>query len=155
MSYLEDFEKTLAEKCHHQSLSRRSARHLSVGWISGTEKWKKADVSTRRTEPIQNTVGFRILCRSCAAIRARNRVCARSWTGNRDGAFRAGDGRVREAEIPNAYNLRRRKEKDRDRQAVFRGLGCALRLCNKVRVTVYVGKWFWAVGRETRWIGGI
>ena len=96
MSYLEDFEKTLAEKCHQNEPPFCQAACPFRLDIKGLEeKWKKGRFNAAyRT--YQNTVGFPdIVSKRC--VREGMSACE-AGRGNRDRAFRAGDCRVREAE---------------------------------------------------------
>lgn len=99
MSYLEDFEKTLAEKCHQNEPPFAQAACPFRLDIKGLEeKWKKGRFNAAyRT--YQNTVGFPdIVSKLCSHPCEKACLRAKLDGGDRDRAFRAGDCRVREAE---------------------------------------------------------
>ena len=88
MSYLEDFEKTLAEKCHQNEPPFCQAAcpfRLDIKGLEEKDLSEYGGISGYCVEAVQPSV--RESVPACEAGR-----------GNRDRAFRAGDGRVREAE---------------------------------------------------------
>lgn len=132
MSFLNEFEKTLAEKCHQKEPPFCQAAcpfHLDIKDLE--EKWKKGRYNAAyRT--YQNTVGFpEIVSELC------DRPCERACIRTRvDGAVSLGllekatlDFAKRKT--PNAYPLPSKGKKVAVIGGGLSGLGCALRLCNK------------------------
>ncbi|MGI6054621.1 MAG: pyridine nucleotide-disulfide oxidoreductase/dicluster-binding protein [Clostridium sp.] len=139
MSFLEDFEKTLAEKCRQNEPPFCQAVCPFRLDIKGLEeKWKKGRFNAAyRT--YQNTVGFPgIVAKLCD--RPCEKACLRARL---DGAVQL--GLLEQATIayarrktPNAYNLPSKGKKIAIIGGGLSGLGCALRLCNKkYEVTVF------------------
>ena len=100
MSYLEDFEKTLGgEMPSERAAVLPGSLSVPAGYQGTGRKVEKG--TFQRGVPDLSEYGwdFRILCRSCAAIRGE-KACLRAKLdgGIAMGAFRAGDGQVREAE---------------------------------------------------------
>lgn len=139
MSFLEDFEKTLAEKCRQNEPPFCQAACPFRLDIKGLEeKWKKGRFNAAyRT--YQNTVGFPgIVAKLCD--HPCEKACLRSRL---DGAVQL--GLLEQATVayarrktPNAYNLPSKGKKIAVIGAGLSGLGCALRLSNKkYEVTVF------------------
>lgn len=132
MSFLNDFEKTLAERCHQNEPPYcQAVCPFSLDIKDMEDKWKKARFNAAyRT--YQNTVGFpKIVSEIC------DRPCETSCLRAKvDGAVSLGlmekatlDFAKRKA--PNAYNLPSKGKKIAIIGGGLSGLGCALRLCNK------------------------
>lgn len=139
MGFLQDFERTLAERCHQNEPPFCQAVCPFRLDIKGLEeKWKKGRFNAAyRT--FQNTVGFpQIVAEICD--RPCEKVCIRAEV---DRAISLGlmekatvDFAKRKA--PNAYNMPSKGRKIAVIGAGLSGLGCALRLCNKkYEVTVF------------------
>ena len=99
MSYLEDFEKTLAEKCHQNEPPFCQAACPFRLDIKGLEeKWKKGTFQ-RGVPDLSEYGGISGYCVEAVQPSVREGMSAcEAGRGDRDRAFRAGDCRVREAE---------------------------------------------------------
>lgn len=139
MSYLEEFEKTLFERCQQNEPPFCQAAcpfHLDVRGLE--EKWKKGRFNAAyRT--YQNAVGFPgIVSELCG--RPCEKACIREKV---DGAVAIGllekaTVEYAKRKTPNAYNLPSKGRKIAVIGGGLSGLGCALRLCNKkYEVTVF------------------
>ncbi len=139
MSFLEDFEKTLEEKCRQNEPPFCQAAcpfHLDIRALE--EKWKKGRFhAAYRT--YQNTVGFpgivAALCpRPCEKACVRAQLDAPVSLGLLEEAT----VRLAKRKEPNAYNLPPKGRKVAVVGGGLSGLGCALRLCNKkYAVTIF------------------
>ncbi|MBP3925875.1 MAG: NAD(P)-binding protein [Clostridium sp.] len=139
MSFLNEFEKTLAERCHqNEPPFCQAACPFQLDIKDLEDKWKKGRYNAAyRT--YQNTVGFpKIVSEICD--RPCEKACIRAQV---DGAVSLGllekatlDFAKRKA--PNAYHLPSKGKKIAVIGGGLSGLGCALRLCNKkYEVTLY------------------
>ena len=132
MSFLNEFEKTLAERCHqNEPPFCQAACPFQLDIKDLEDKWKKGRYNAAyRT--YQNTVGFpKIVSEICD--RPCEKACIRAQV---DGAVSLGllekatlDFAKRKA--PNAYHLPSKGKKIAVIGGGLSGLGCALRLCNK------------------------
>lgn len=139
MSFLNEFEKTLAERCHqNEPPFCQAVCPFQLDIKDLEDKWKKGRYNAAyRT--YQNTVGFpKIVSEICD--RPCEKACIRAGV---DGAVSLGllekatlDFAKRKT--PNAYNLPSKGKKIAIIGGGLAGLGCALRLCNKkYEVTLY------------------
>ncbi len=151
MSFLEDFEKTLEEKCRqHEPPFCQAACPFRLDVRTMEEKWKKGRFNAAyRT--YQNTVGFpgivAVLCqRPCEKACVRARVDAPVALGLLEEAT----VRLARRKDPNAYNLPSKGRKVAVVGAGLSGLGCALRLCNKKYEVTILEKEPVAGGRARR-----
>ena len=139
MSYLEDFEKTLAEKCHQNEPPFCQAACPFRLDIKGLEeKWKKGRFNAAyRT--YQNTVGFPdIVSKLCSHPCEKACLRAKLDGGIAIGLLERATVEYAKRKAPNAYNLPSKGKKIAIVGGGLSGLGCALRLCNKkYEVTVY------------------
>ena len=139
MSFLEDFEKTLAEKCRQNEPPFCQAAcpfHLEIRNLE--EKWKKGRFNAAyRT--YQNTVGFPgIVAKLCGRPCEKACVRARIDAPVSLGLLEEATVRLAKRKTPNAYNLPSKGRKIAIIGGGLSGLGCALRLCNKkYEVTVF------------------
>lgn len=132
MSFLNDFEQTLAQRCHqNEPPFCQAACPFRLDIKDLENKWKKGRFNAAyRT--YQNTVGFpEIVSEICD--RPCEKACIRAQV---DGAVSLGlleratvDFARRKA--PNAYNLPSKGRRIAVIGGGLSGLGCALRLCNK------------------------
>lgn len=123
MSYLEDFEKTLAEKCHQNEPPFCQAACPFRLDIKGLEeKWKKGRFNAAyRT--YQNTVGFpdivsKLCSHPCEKACLRAKLDGGIAIGLLERAtveYRSGRHRMR-------ITCRRKEKRSRSSEAVFRGL---------------------------------
>lgn len=142
MSFLEDFEKTLAQKCRQNEPPFCQAAcpfHLDIKGME--EKWKKGRFNAAyRT--YQNAVGFPdIVARLCE--RPCERACVRERVdkGLALGLLERATVDYAKRKAPNAYNLPPKGKRIAIVGGGLSGLGCALRLCNKkYDVTVFEQK---------------
>ncbi len=139
VSYLEDFEKTLAEKCHQNEPPFCQAACPFRLDIKGLEeKWKKGRFNAAyRT--YQNTVGFPdIVSKLCSHPCEKACLRAKLDGESRSGFLERATVEYAKRKAPNAYNLPSKGKKIAIVGGGLSGLGCALRLCNKkYEVTVY------------------
>ena len=139
MRFLEDFEKTLTEKCcQNEPPFCQAVCPFRLDVKGMEEKWKKGRFNAAyRT--YQNTVGFpaiveKLCPRPCEKACARGRVDRAVSIGLLERAT------VEHAKrkTPNAYNLPPKGKRIAIVGGGLSGLGCALRLCNKkYDVTVF------------------
>ena len=139
MSFLEDFEKTLTEKCcQNEPPFCQAVCPFRLDVKGMEEKWKKGRFNAAyRT--YQNTVGFpaiveKLCPRPCEKACVRGRVDRAVSIGLLERAT------VEHAKrkTPNAYNLPPKGKRIAIVGGGLSGLGCALRLCNKkYDVTVF------------------
>ena len=132
MSFLEEFEKTLASKCRqNEPPFCQAVCPFSLDIKGLEEKWKKARFNAAyRT--YQNTVGFPgIVAELCD--RPCEKACIREKLDSAVAIGRLEEATVRYArrKAPNAYNLPSKGRKIAIIGGGLSGLGCALRLCNK------------------------
>ncbi len=139
MSFLEEFEKTLACRCRQNEPPFCQAAcpfHLDIKGLE--EKWKKSRFNAAyRT--YQNAVGFPgIVAKLCD--RPCEKACIRAKIDSSVAIGLLEDATVRYAKrkTPNAYNLPSKGRKVAVIGGGLSGLGCALRLCNKkYEVTIF------------------
>lgn len=139
MSFLEDFEKTLAEKCHQNEPPFCQAAcpfRLDIRGLE--EKWKKGRFNAAYRS-YQNTVGFPgIVAEICD--RPCEKACIRAQIDRAIsiGLMERATVEYAKRKAPNAYNLPSKGRKIAIIGGGLSGLGCALRLCNKkYEVTVF------------------
>lgn len=139
MSYLEEFEQTLAAHCHQNEPPFCQASCPFGLDIKGMEeKWKKGRFNAAY-RAYQNTVGFpgivaEICDRPCEKTCIRNQVDRAVAIGLLEEAT----VKYAKRKAPNAYNLPIKGKKIAVIGGGLSGLGCALRLSNKkYEVTVF------------------
>lgn len=132
MSFLNEFEKTLAEQCHqNEPPFCQAACPFQLDIKDLEEKWKKGRYNAAyRT--YQNTVGFpEIVSELCD--RPCEKACIRAKVDRAVslGLLEKATLDFARRKTPNAYNLPSKGKKVAIIGGGLSGLGCALRLCNK------------------------
>lgn len=139
MSFLNEFEKTLAEQCHqNEPPFCQAACPFQLDIKDLEEKWKKGRYNAAyRT--YQNTVGFpEIVSELCD--RPCEKVCIRAGVDRAVslGLLEKATLDFAKRKTPNAYHLPSKGKKVAIIGGGLSGLGCALRLCNKkYEVTIF------------------
>lgn len=124
VSYLKDFEKTLAEKCHQNEPPFCQGSLVRSGWISRAGRKVEKGTFQRGVPDLSEYGGISGYCVEAVQPSVREGMSScEAGRGDRRSGFRAGDCRVREAEGHRMRITCRRKEKRRDRRRrCFRGL---------------------------------
>lgn len=139
MSYLEDFEKTLAEKCH-QNEPPFCPGSLSVpaGYQGAGRKVEKRTFQ-RGVPNLSEYGGISGYCVEAVQPSVREGVPRAKLDGGiAIGLLERATVEYAKRKAPNAYNLPSKGKKIAIVGGGLSGLGCALRLCNKkYEVTVY------------------